>query len=82
MVKFCSTYSDTMPNWLMEAFFDPKMTTQRLNTHEYQQSENVRKLRSMENLYLIDFNPILDRVFGHPILDGGGAKKPPHLNFE
>ena len=23
------------------------------------------------------FNPILDGVFGHNILDGGGAKKPP-----
>ena len=44
-----------MLSWLTEAFFDPKMTTQRLNAHEYQQSENVRKVRSMENLYLIDF---------------------------
>ena len=30
----------------------------------------------------VNFNPILDGVFGHPILDGGRAKKPPHLNFE
>ena len=29
--------------------------------------------------YLV--NPILDGVFGHPILDGG-QKSPPHLNFE
>ena len=27
------------------------------------------------------FSPILDGVFGHPILDGGG-KKAPHFNFE
>ena len=27
------------------------------------------------------FNPILDGVFGHPILDGGGGKKPPTLTL-
>ena len=31
------------------------MTTQRLNTHEFQQSENVQKLHSMDNLYLLEF---------------------------
>ena len=30
----------------------------------------------------INFNPILDGVFGHPISDGGGGQKAPHLNFE
>ena len=55
MHRFRSTYASVMPAWLKDAFFDPKMTKQRLNTHEYQQSENVKKLRCMENLYLIEF---------------------------
>ena len=55
MHRFRSTYASIMPAWLKDAFFDPKMTKQRLNTHQYQQSENVKKLRCMENLYLIEF---------------------------
>ena len=39
-------------------------------------------LNSGQSLFAC-FNPILDGVFGHPILDGGrGGKKAPHLNFE
>ena len=34
------------------------------------------------NLQFDVINPILDRVFGHPILDGGGGQKAPHFNFE
>ena len=55
MLLFRNSYVSVMPQWLHESFFDPKMTTQPLNTHEYQQSENVRKLRSMDNLYLLEF---------------------------
>ena len=55
MHRFMSTCASIMPAWLKDAFFDPKMTKQRLNTHQYQQSENVKKLRCMENLYLMEF---------------------------
>ena len=34
------------------------MVKQRLNAHEYQQSENVQKLRSMDNLYLLEFKEL------------------------
>ena len=54
MHRFRSTYASIMPAWLKDAFFDQKMTNQRPNTHRYQQSENVKKLRCMENLYLIE----------------------------
>ena len=52
-----------MPQWLHESFFDPKMTTQQLNTHEYQQSENVRKLHYMDNLYLLEFKEMPLKCF-------------------
>ena len=37
MERFSKSFVDTMPQWLKEQFFDPKMVKQRLNTHEYQQ---------------------------------------------
>ena len=63
MLLFRNSYVSVMPQWLHESFFDPKMTTQRLNTHEYQQSENVRKLRSMDNLYLLEFKEMPLKCF-------------------
>ena len=34
------------------------MVKQRLNTHEYQQSENAQQLRCLENLYLVEFKEL------------------------
>ena len=55
---FSKSFVDTMPQWLKEQFFDPKMVKQRLNTHEYQQSENAQQLRCLENLYLVEFKEL------------------------
>ena len=55
MERLSKSVVDTMPQWLKEQLFDPKMVKQRLNTHEYQQSENAQQLRCLENLYLVEF---------------------------
>ena len=55
MHKLCQTYVSVMPEWLHESFFYPKMMRQRLNVLEYYQSENVQKLCSFDNLYLLEF---------------------------
>ena len=58
MYSYRHTFASTMSPWLRECFFDPKMVKQRLNAHEYQQSENVQKPRSMDNLYLLEFKEL------------------------
>ena len=37
-----STYASIMPSWLRVSFFDPRLTRQRLNAHEYYQSVDVQ----------------------------------------
>ena len=54
-----STYASVMLEWLTESFFfDPKMTRQRLNAHEYYQSADVRQLRSIDNLLFLEFKEL------------------------
>ena len=40
MHELCQTCVSAMPEWQHESFIDPKMMRQRLNAHEYYQSEN------------------------------------------
>lgn len=49
------SYASVMPNWLTTAFFNPELERERLNTHQYCDNDNVRKMRKMEDLHLIDF---------------------------
>ena len=44
-----------MPNWLTDAFFNPDLQRQRLNTHQYSENDNVQTMRKMDNLHLADF---------------------------
>ena len=55
MEQLSGMFANNMPNWLTSAFFDPDMERKRLETHMYQQSDDVRTMRSMENLHLLDF---------------------------
>ena len=50
-----SSYASVMPDWLTTSFFDSEVERHRLMVHQYQNSENVRKLRCFENLHLIEF---------------------------
>ena len=65
-----STYASVMPEWLTESFFDPQMTRQRLNAHEYYQSADVQQLRSFDNLHLLEFKEL------NPISAGGVFSTP------
>ena len=58
MHKLSMTYATLMPEWLTDSFFHPRLTRQRLNAHEYYQSENVQQLRSFDNLYLVEFREL------------------------
>ena len=44
-----------MPNWLTEAFFNPELQRQRLNTHQCSENDNVQTVRKMDDLHLVDF---------------------------
>jgi len=49
------TYATSMPDWLTPAFFDPELQWQRINTEKYCESDNVRTMRKMDNLHLVQF---------------------------
>ena len=48
-----STYASTMSDAMSSQFFSPDVVRQRLETHQYKESDNVRQ--RLDNLYLIDF---------------------------
>ena len=53
-----SAYVEKMPDWMKTKFFDPEMERERLNAHQYSVSDNVRKLRKMDNLHLLSFKEL------------------------
>ena len=55
MESIASTYASFMPSWLRNKFFDAETERNCLMVHMYHQSDNVRKLRCLENLHLIEF---------------------------
>jgi len=55
MHDISETYASQMPDWLTQAFFDPDLQRQRINTHQYCESDNVWTMRKMDNLHLLDF---------------------------
>ncbi len=54
MPLLCNTFASTMPSWIREKFFDPEWERNRLAVHDYQEFENIRVMRSMDNTVLID----------------------------
>ena len=44
-----------MPDWLTQAFFNPEFERHRINIHQYCDSDNVRTMRKMDDLHLLDF---------------------------
>ena len=55
MESIASTYASFMPCWIRNEFFDPESQRNRLMVHMYRQSDNVRKLRCLDNLHLVEF---------------------------
>ena len=53
MELLCGTFANVMPAWAREAFFDPQNERSRLQIHNYANSENIRDLRSMDNVELL-----------------------------
>ena len=49
------TYASTMSDAMTSHFFNPETVRQRLETHQYKESDNVREMRRLDNLYLLDF---------------------------
>jgi hypothetical protein len=55
MCMLANTYSSVMPGWLTNQFFQPEIARNRLSTHEYCNNPNVRSMRKMDDLILVDF---------------------------
>ena len=47
-----------MPPSYSEQFFPPETQRRRLETREYQESENVTKMRQLDNLSLVEFKEL------------------------
>ena len=48
------TFVDTMPPWIKNKFFYPESERVRLTTHDYSVDDDVRIMRGMTNLKLVD----------------------------
>ena len=44
-----------MPGWLNNQFFQPEIARNRLSAHDYCNNPNVRSMRRMDDLLLVDF---------------------------
>ena len=44
-----------MPDWIRTTSFHAAMERVRLSAHIYQRSDDVRTMRSLDNLYLLDY---------------------------
>ena len=63
------TFVDTMPPWIKNQFFYPESERVRLTTHDYGVDDNVRIMRDMTNLKLVD-------CYEHPLKNLSIGKKP------
>lgn len=55
MHNISNSYASVMPDWLTESFFSPELERQRINIHQYCDNDNVRTMRKMDDLHLLDF---------------------------
>ena len=55
MSMLANTYSSVMPGWLTNQFFQPEIARSRLSAHDYCNNPNVRSMRRMDDLLLVDF---------------------------
>lgn len=55
MHDISNSYASVMPHWLTEAFFNPELERHKINIHQYCDSDNVRTMRKMDDLHILDF---------------------------
>ncbi len=55
MTQLSDSYTATMPDWLTTSFFTPELQRHILKEHGYSDESEVQLMRTMEDLYLIDF---------------------------
>ena len=55
MHNLAMTFCDRMPEWFATEFFSPEAERNRLHAHMYSESNNVRKMRCLNNVHLIEF---------------------------
>lgn len=55
MHDISNSYAFVMPDWLTEAFFNPELERQGINIHQYCDNDDVRTMRRMDDLHLLDF---------------------------
>ena len=55
MHNISKSYASVMPNWLTKTYFNSKFERHRINIHQYCESDNVRTMRKMDDLHLLDF---------------------------
>ena len=50
-----NSYASSMPSWLTSLYFTPELQRHILQEHTYCDDSDVRRMRTMEDLHLIDF---------------------------
>ena len=55
MSSLSNTYASAMSDAIRSEFFNPSTARHRLETHQYKDSDNVRHMRKLDNLYLVEF---------------------------
>lgn len=55
MHDISNSYASVIPDWLTESSFNPELEKQRINIHQYCDNYNVRTMRKMDDLHLLDF---------------------------
>ena len=59
-----STFASSMSNAITTKFFQPESVRHRLEIHQYKESDNVRQMGPLDNLYLVDFQECKLKSFG------------------
>ena len=55
MSSLSNTYASAMSDAIRSEYFNPSAASHRLETHQYKESDNVRHMRKLDNLYLVEF---------------------------
>ncbi len=55
MCTLAKSYSSSMPKWITKSFFSPELERHVLEEHNYCDDKEVRSMRTMENLQLVNF---------------------------
>ena len=58
MEMLSDTFINVMPAWAKEKFFDPENERSRLHLHDYANSEDIRDLRCMDNVELLEMREL------------------------